>query len=68
MASLVFYQLPINAKFFTDLVNDSSPEGRLESKVIFSKFDLFRMQNIFGPEQAKQLIKSDKKFHALVSE
>uniref|UniRef100_A0AC34GNC0 U3 small nucleolar RNA-associated protein 25 n=1 Tax=Panagrolaimus sp. ES5 TaxID=591445 RepID=A0AC34GNC0_9BILA len=68
VASLVFYQLPVNAKFFIELVNDSSPEGRLESKVIFSKYDFFRMQNIFGNEQAKQLIKSEKKFHALVSE
>uniref|UniRef100_A0AC35F8B3 U3 small nucleolar RNA-associated protein 25 n=1 Tax=Panagrolaimus sp. PS1159 TaxID=55785 RepID=A0AC35F8B3_9BILA len=68
VASLVFYQLPVNAKFFVELVNDSDPEGRLESKVIYSKYDFFRMQNIFGIEQAKQLIKSEKKFHALVSE
>lgn len=66
--NIVFYQLPINPTFYHELINDSTPEKRLESKVIFSKFDIFRLQNIFGKTQAKELIKSDKKFHALVSE
>uniref|UniRef100_A0AC34R6J8 U3 small nucleolar RNA-associated protein 25 homolog n=1 Tax=Panagrolaimus sp. JU765 TaxID=591449 RepID=A0AC34R6J8_9BILA len=66
--SIVFYQLPLNPHFYPELINESSPDNQLESKVIFSKIDLFRLQNIFGTSQAKELIKSDKKLHVLMSE
>lgn len=66
--SLVFYQLPVNAHFYTELINMSVPEGKLHSRLLFSKFDLLRLQNVFGVIEAKQLATSPKKFHALVSE
>uniref|UniRef100_A0A7E4V3T3 U3 small nucleolar RNA-associated protein 25 homolog n=1 Tax=Panagrellus redivivus TaxID=6233 RepID=A0A7E4V3T3_PANRE len=68
VTSLVFYQLPTNPHFYHELINSSTAETRLDSRVIFSKFDVIRMQGIFGKPQTKQMIKADEKYHVLVSE
>ncbi|KAH7719889.1 Protein Y41C4A.9 [Aphelenchoides avenae] len=66
--SLVFYQMPVNAHFYTELINMTVPEGKLYSRLLFCKYDLLRLQNVFGAKEGKQLVTSPKKFHALVGE
>ncbi|KAI6173865.1 U3 small nucleolar RNA-associated protein 25-like protein [Aphelenchoides besseyi] len=66
--SLVFYQMPINPAFYTDIINMVTEEAKIHSRLIYSKYDALRLQNVFGPAQAKELLRSEQNFHALISE
>ncbi|CAD5229350.1 unnamed protein product [Bursaphelenchus okinawaensis] len=66
--AVIFYQLPIVPRLYYDTINMTKGDGTLSTSLIFSKSDVLRLQNVFGMQQAKELILSQKKFHALVSE
>ncbi|KAI6205758.1 U3 small nucleolar RNA-associated protein 25-like protein [Aphelenchoides besseyi] len=66
--SLVFYQMPFNPAFYTDIINMVTEEVKIHSRLIYSKYDALRLQNVFGPAQAKELLRSEQNFHALISE
>jgi len=66
--SVVFYQLPINPEFYIEIINVARPDQKLNSKVLYCKFDVLRIQNIFGNTTAQDLIKSEKKYRALIGE
>ncbi|KAI6243865.1 U3 small nucleolar RNA-associated protein 25-like protein [Aphelenchoides fujianensis] len=66
--SLLFYQMPTNPAFYADVINMITEEPKVHSRLIYSKFDVLRLQNVFGPAQVKELLRSEQSFHALVSE
>jgi len=68
--TILFYQLPVNPHFFAELINMSQLDDgeSLQSKTLYSRSDLIRMQNIYGTNTARELVKSAKQFHALIGE
>jgi hypothetical protein len=66
--SVVFYQMPANPAFYSDIINMIKNEDKPYSRLIYSTIDVLRLQNVFGPKHTKELMQSEKKFHALVSE
>uniref|UniRef100_A0A0N5B544 U3 small nucleolar RNA-associated protein 25 n=1 Tax=Strongyloides papillosus TaxID=174720 RepID=A0A0N5B544_STREA len=65
---LVFYQLPLNPHFFAQMINMSELETTLTTKIIFSDIDSIRLSNIYGNSITRQLMTSEKNFHAMLSE
>ncbi|CEF67992.1 Digestive organ expansion factor homolog [Strongyloides ratti] len=65
---LIFYQLPLNPHFFTQMINMSELETPLTTKIVFSDVDSIRLCNIYGNNMTKQLIKSEKNYHAMLSQ
>jgi hypothetical protein len=66
--SVVFYQAPSNPSFYTQFINMANDESKVHNRLIYSQMDVIRIQNIFGPKYAKELLESEKKFHVIVSE
>ncbi|KAI1724343.1 utp25, u3 small nucleolar RNA-associated SSU processome protein 25 domain-containing protein [Ditylenchus destructor] len=66
--SVVFYQLPANPQFFTEILNMAQPETKLVSQVLYCEFDVLRMQNIFGIAESKDFFDKDVKYRALLGE
>uniref|UniRef100_A0A0K0EJT1 U3 small nucleolar RNA-associated protein 25 homolog n=1 Tax=Strongyloides stercoralis TaxID=6248 RepID=A0A0K0EJT1_STRER len=65
---LIFYQLPLNPHFFEQMINMSELETPLTTKILFSDIDSIRLGNIYGSSMTKQLIKSEKNYHVMLSQ
>lgn len=72
--SIVFYQLPVNSDFYFEIINFANPlknenvqNFKIQTKILYSKLDILRLQNIFGDSMTKRLLKSDQ-FFALIGE
>lgn len=67
--SIVFYQAPTNPAFYVQIINMAIGEStKVHSRLLYSSVDVIRLQNVFGPRQAKELLQSEKSFHLIVSE
>ncbi|CAJ0584325.1 unnamed protein product, partial [Mesorhabditis spiculigera] len=67
--NIVFYQLPSDPRFYSDIVNMACPEGeRLKSILIYTPLDRFRLSNVFGQEMTNSCLKSPQQIQAIVSE
>jgi U3 small nucleolar RNA-associated protein 25 len=68
--TILFYQLPVNPHFFAELINMAQLDDgeSVHSKILYSRSDLIRMQNIYGMNTARELVRSKKQFHALIGE
>jgi len=67
--SIVFYQLPMFPQFYTEIINTAMlSDSHLRSRVLYCKYDVIRLQNIFGSSIAKDLVNTEKDYHAIVGE
>ncbi|VDK77856.1 unnamed protein product [Litomosoides sigmodontis] len=64
--SLVFYQPPVQSKFYHEMINRVDC-NYAHVRVLYTKFDLFRMAHIFGDNCMRQVMSSTKTMHVLVS-
>lgn len=49
------------------LKNDCVKEFKVKTKILYSKFDVLRLQNIFGNSLTKRLLNSEQ-FFAMIGE
>lgn len=66
--SIVFYQAPSNPSFYAQIINMAKDESKVHSRLVYCQMDVIRIQNVFGPKYAKELLESEKKFHVIVGE
>uniref|UniRef100_A0AC35TU81 U3 small nucleolar RNA-associated protein 25 homolog n=1 Tax=Rhabditophanes sp. KR3021 TaxID=114890 RepID=A0AC35TU81_9BILA len=66
--TLIFYQLPSNPHFVSQMINMSELETPLVTRIIFSPVDSIRLANIYGTAHAKELLNSPKNYHVLLSQ
>lgn len=69
--NLIFYQLPVYAKFYSEICNmledQRDAASQLTCSVIYSKFDALRLAAVVGSDKARTLLDSDKSLHMIVS-
>ncbi|MFH4982216.1 hypothetical protein AB6A40_008925 [Gnathostoma spinigerum] len=65
--SVVMYQPPVNQEFYYEIVNMSGAKDRVLSRMVYNKFDIHRMLNIFGNDAVRKVYSSTKDLHLLVS-
>ena len=70
--SLLFYQPPVDPEFYPELVemaatlgqsklDETTERQRLPCSLLFCRFDVLRLQNIFGQEATKRLLACGEK-------
>ena len=70
---LVFYQLPMYAEFYSELVNTMTCVGSSDlhlpsCHVLYTKFDEHRLSRTVGSTRANSLLQSTQPIHMLLSE
>lgn len=70
--SIIFYQLPVNPTFYSEIINFAKPQRnenvndfKVQTKILYSKFDVLRLQNIFGNSVTNRLLKTNQ-FYAMI--
>lgn len=69
--SIVFYQLPFNPQFYYEVINLAKPKedtSFVQTKILYNKFDIVRLQNIFGYSKSNDLLNSSKNIHSIIAE
>ena len=68
MQDLLFYQLPENAHFYSELVGHveeasqhTSGQTHATVSALFSKFDDARLERVVGAARAKKMLKAEAK-------
>ncbi len=71
---LVFYQLPQNKRFFSEMCNllalankKTGSESDLSVTVIYNKYDSHRLQNVVGSDRTKTMMDGDKGVHMFMA-
>ncbi|KAJ3675470.1 hypothetical protein LUZ60_004512 [Juncus effusus] len=58
--NLIIYSLPERKEFYTEIINMIDGSRSNSCRVLFSPFDLLKLERIVGTSSAKRLISSDK--------
>ncbi|VDN55240.1 unnamed protein product [Dracunculus medinensis] len=67
--SVIFYQPPAFPKFYHEIINMAISDGNyIISRMLYTKFDAIRIINIFGKRYYREIAKSVKDVHILLSE
>ncbi|KAK9068656.1 hypothetical protein SSX86_012771 [Deinandra increscens subsp. villosa] len=59
--NLIIYSLPERKEFYPEIVNMLEGSHSMNCTVLFSRFDLLRLERIVGTGPAKRMVKSDKR-------
>ncbi|PWA72213.1 Digestive organ expansion factor, predicted [Artemisia annua] len=59
--NLVIYSLPERKEFYPEIVNMLEGSNSMNCTVLFSRFDLLRLERIVGTAPAKRMVTSDKR-------
>lgn len=59
--NLVIYSLPERKEFYPEIVNMLEGSNSMNCTVLFSRFDLLRLERIVGSAPAKRMVTSDKR-------
>jgi len=65
--NLVFYALPENAHFYPEILNIVENTSN-SCYVLYTKFDLLKMERVVGTKRCKKMLESDRATHLFVSE
>ncbi|KAL6080019.1 rRNA-binding ribosome biosynthesis protein utp25 [Balamuthia mandrillaris] len=66
IANVVFYALPQYPHFYSEVLNFMAESDSSQCTVLYSKFDMFRLEGIVGSERAKLMLSSDKQAHMFI--
>ncbi|KAG0446993.1 hypothetical protein HPP92_028565 [Vanilla planifolia] len=58
--NLVIYSLPERKEFYTEMVNMLEGSNSMSCSVLFSRFDLYRLERIVGTASVTRMSSSDK--------
>ncbi|KAF5728220.1 U3 small nucleolar RNA-associated protein 25 [Tripterygium wilfordii] len=58
--NLIIYSLPERKRFYPEIVNMLEGSHEMTCTVLFSRFDLLRLERIVGTDHARKMIKSEK--------
>ncbi|KAL4564389.1 hypothetical protein LXL04_028453 [Taraxacum kok-saghyz] len=59
--NLIIYSLPERKEFYPEIVNMLEGSNSMNCTVLFSRFDLLRLERIVGTAPAKRMVTSDKR-------
>ncbi|XP_020593314.1 U3 small nucleolar RNA-associated protein 25 isoform X2 [Phalaenopsis equestris] len=60
ITNLIIYSLPERKEFYPEILNMLEGSKNMSCSVLFSRFDLFRLERIVGTSAAKRMSSSDK--------
>lgn len=58
--NLIVYSLPERREFYPEVVNMLQEPGTMTCNVLFSRYDMLRLERIVGSAAAKRMVSSDK--------
>lgn len=58
--NLIIYSLPERKEFYPEIVNMLEGSQNMTCTVLFSRFDMLRLERIVGSDPAKKMVKSEK--------
>lgn len=60
---VLFYALPVNAQFYSEILNmlqGSGGDSDLSCTVLFTRFDAIKLERVVGTSRASRMVSSDK--------
>ncbi|KAI7746597.1 hypothetical protein M8C21_010208 [Ambrosia artemisiifolia] len=59
--NLIIYSLPERKEFYPEIVNMLDESQSMNCTVLFTRFDILRLERIVGAGPAKRMVNSDKR-------